>query len=301
MKKNFTLILILFFSLNLSSQVIIKLDKINGVYKIPCKVNGIPMEFIFDTGATNVTISITEALFLSKQGLLKKEDIKNSINYQIANGEIKEGIEIILRKIEIEGLVIENVTATIVHEQNAPLLLGMTALSKLGKISIENNNLIINDIGTKKDNSQVDKIKETRETLDWINSKFVEHQFETENTKQIHVLKDVVEIRGNYYLIGFHIQETSMPWGFSQSFVIPIEGINNINYSEKESNIWLEIKMKTGYFIQTNRTGNDEWEEKLSFPFMLSKTIDNDNLRPRFEKAFNYLIELYGNSRNDKF
>ena len=45
------------------------MKKINGVYQIPCKVNGIPMNFIFDTGATDVTISLVEAKFLIKQGL----------------------------------------------------------------------------------------------------------------------------------------------------------------------------------------------------------------------------------------
>ena len=52
------------------SQKIIKLEKVNGIYKIPCKVNGILMNFIFDTGASDVSISLTEAMFLMKQGLL---------------------------------------------------------------------------------------------------------------------------------------------------------------------------------------------------------------------------------------
>jgi len=136
MKKTLLLILLtaLLISNNLFSQVTINLDKVNGVYFIPCKVNGIPMKFIFDTGATNVTISLTEASFLIKQGLLSEKDMKNSVKYKIANGEIKEGTEIILREIEVSGLKINNIIATVVHEQNAPLLLGMSALSQLGKI-----------------------------------------------------------------------------------------------------------------------------------------------------------------------
>jgi len=43
------------------------MEKVNGVYTIPCKVNGIDMRFILDTGASNVTISLTEAKFLIKQ------------------------------------------------------------------------------------------------------------------------------------------------------------------------------------------------------------------------------------------
>jgi clan AA aspartic protease (TIGR02281 family) len=125
------------------TQTIIQLEKTNGLYTVPCKVNGIPMNFIFDTGASNVTISLTEAAFLIKQGLLRESDIKESIKYQIANGDINEGTSIILREIEVAGYKIENIAATVVHEQNAPLLLGQSALSKLGSIKIEDDQLII--------------------------------------------------------------------------------------------------------------------------------------------------------------
>ena len=63
-----------FFLNNSFSQKVIEMTKINGVYQIPCKVNGIPMNFIFDTGASDVSISITEAKFLLKNGLLQNED-----------------------------------------------------------------------------------------------------------------------------------------------------------------------------------------------------------------------------------
>lgn len=300
MKKNLLLLFAFLLSLNISSQVTIKLDKVNGVYKVPCKVNGIPMEFIFDTGATNVTISITEALFLSKQGLLKQGDIKESVNYQIANGEIKEGTEIILRKIEIEGLEIQNVTATVVHEQNAPLLLGMTALSKLGKISIENNYLIINDIGIKKVNETVDRETETQETIEWINSKFVEHQFESDGTKQVQHIHSVKKVDDIYYLVFIHIQETTKPWGFSRSIFIPINKINNIEFVEKQYNCWLEINMKNSKKSISIMKG-DDLSKKENIAFMLNKSIDDDNLRPRLTKAFEYLMELYGNTKTEKF
>lgn len=302
MKNNLLLVITFVLSLSVNSQIIIKLDKINGVYKVPCKVNGIPMEFIFDTGASNVTISITEALFLSKQGLLKKEDVKESVNYQIANGEIKEGTEIILRKIEIEGLEIQNISATVVHEQNAPLLLGMTALSKLGKISIENNYLIINDVGINKLNETVDRETETKETIEWINSKFVKHQFESDGTKQVQYFDSVKEIEGTYYLVGTHIQETTQPWGFSRVLLIPINKINSFEFVEKQHNYWLEFKIKNNEeAILISRGNDDKWTKKENIEFMLDKSIDDENLRPRLTKAFEYLMELYGNTKTEKF
>lgn len=130
-------------SFTASSQIEFNLNESYGVYLIPCKVNGVPLEFIFDTGATNVSISITEAKFLLKNGLLDKTDIKETVRYQIANGEVKEGTKINLKKIEIEGYIIENVTAQIVYEQSAPLLLGLSALNKIGKVVLENKILKI--------------------------------------------------------------------------------------------------------------------------------------------------------------
>jgi len=119
------------------------MEKVNGIYEIPCKVNGIPMKFIFDTGASDVSISITEAKFLLKQGLLKKEDFIENVNYQIANGEIIEGSKINLKTIEIDGIILNNIPATVIYQQNAPLLLGQSAISKFGEYTILDNKLIV--------------------------------------------------------------------------------------------------------------------------------------------------------------
>lgn len=125
------------------SQKIIKLTKVNGVYTIPCLVNGIPMNFIFDTGASEVSISLAEAIFLYKQGLLADEDIKEDIKYKLANGQVEEGTKINLKKITIDGLIMENVEASIVHNLNAPLLFGLNAISQLGKVVIEGDKLFV--------------------------------------------------------------------------------------------------------------------------------------------------------------
>ena len=52
-----------------------------GVSIIPCKVNGSPLSFIFDTGAADVTISLTEESFMFKNGYLTKNDIIGTSNY----------------------------------------------------------------------------------------------------------------------------------------------------------------------------------------------------------------------------
>ena len=134
------------------------MQNINGVFQIPCKVNGIPMKFVFDTGATDVSISITEAKFLIKQGLITKNDFIETVNYKIANGEIIEGTRIYLRKIEIGKFILENVEATILDKQNAPLLLGQSAITKLGSYTISNNKLIFGYFDERIGNQVVDTV-----------------------------------------------------------------------------------------------------------------------------------------------
>ena len=142
-KQLFTILILITSYYNIFSQKTIEMEYNNGVYLIPCKVNNVPMKFIFDTGASNVSISLTEAKFLLKQGALKDEDLLGTVKYQIANGEVQEGTKIILKEINIGGVILKDVEAGIVHQENAPLLLGQSAISKLGKIRLDGNKLII--------------------------------------------------------------------------------------------------------------------------------------------------------------
>jgi aspartyl protease family protein len=120
-------------------KTVIKMEKINGVYQIPVLVNGVKMHFIFDTGASTISISVTEASFLYKQGELKDEDIKGTANYSDANGDISEGTIINLTTVQIGNRVLKNIEASVVHNLNAPLLFGQSALEKFGKITIDNS------------------------------------------------------------------------------------------------------------------------------------------------------------------
>ena len=85
------------------SQTIIKMKSEGGVSIIPCKVNGLNLNFIFDTGASDVSISLTEASFMLKNGYLDKSDIIGTSKYLDANGNINEGVTINLKEIEIAG------------------------------------------------------------------------------------------------------------------------------------------------------------------------------------------------------
>lgn len=151
MKKPVILILLILISPLLFSQTIIKMKRQGGVSIIPCKVNGLDLELIFDTGASDVSISLNEATSMLESGKLTKNDIIGTSNYVNATGDINEGIVINIKEIEIAGLKMTNIRASVVKSLDAPLLLGQTAISKLGKIQLDLNNntlTILNGKGT---------------------------------------------------------------------------------------------------------------------------------------------------------
>lgn len=115
----------------------------SGLYEIPCTINELPLKFFFDTGASSVTISSVEANFMLKNGYLKSEDIKGKEYYSVATGEIHEGTTIRLREIKIGDAILRNVDASVVHNQQAPLLLGQTVLERFGTVTIDNINSIL--------------------------------------------------------------------------------------------------------------------------------------------------------------
>ncbi|WP_445752892.1 retropepsin-like aspartic protease family protein [Polaribacter sp.] len=178
---------ILFFSNTFFSQEVIEMNNINGIYQIPCIVNGISMNFIFDTGASDVSISLKEANYLIENAKLKKEDILSKVNYRVASGEIIEGTKIIIKNLQIGNIKLQNVEASIIHEQKAPLLLGQSAIGRIGKYSIEGNKLILEN--SPKSNQVLD------EKYGFKNIKFDTHISEFENLSKIGEANGII-----YYL-----------------------------------------------------------------------------------------------------
>ena len=121
----------------------IPFTKEGGVCKVKCAINGLPLHFIFDTGATDVSISSVEATFMAKNDFLSSSDIIGKQNYQTADGNITEGTVINLKDVKLGSLHLNNIKASVVRKQAAPLLLGQSVLSKLGKIEIDNTKKVL--------------------------------------------------------------------------------------------------------------------------------------------------------------
>ena len=130
------------------ARTTINMEKEGGVYKVPCVVNGLRMKFIFDTGAANVCISESMAQYMLENDYLKKSDILGTGQSSVADGRIVDHVRIRLSYLEIGGLRLNGVEAIVIEGQSSPLLLGQSAISKMGKVSINGNQLIIEEAGS---------------------------------------------------------------------------------------------------------------------------------------------------------
>lgn len=112
--------------------------KSGGTYEVPCTINGLPLKFIFDTGASDVTLSSVEADFMLKNDYLSERDFRGSRRYLTASGSVCDGALVCLKEVRVGDVTLKNVEASVVKNQKAPLLLGQSVLERFGTITIDN-------------------------------------------------------------------------------------------------------------------------------------------------------------------
>jgi aspartyl protease family protein len=119
----------------------VKLVRVNaGVYEIPVELNGVlKINFIFDSGASDVSISPDVALTLIRTGTIKDDDFIGTQTYSFADGSTATSRVFILKQIKIGNTYYKNIRASISNSIDAPMLLGQSVLQRIGKFTIDNN------------------------------------------------------------------------------------------------------------------------------------------------------------------
>lgn len=121
----------------------IPLKKQGGVYELPVKINGaITLNFVLDTGASEVTIPADVALTLLRTGTITQRDFLPGKSYQLADGSTVQSPRFILRELDLGGIKITQVQASIASA-TAPLLLGQSFLGRLGSWEMDNNRHVL--------------------------------------------------------------------------------------------------------------------------------------------------------------
>ena len=110
---------------------------------VKCTINNLPLHFIFDTGASSISMSDVEATFMMKNGYLSSKDVVGKQYFSTADGSVSEGTVLNLRNVNFGGLNLDNIQASVVKNQRAPLLLGQSVMQKLGRIEIDNERRVL--------------------------------------------------------------------------------------------------------------------------------------------------------------
>ena len=115
-----------------------------GVKYVKVEVNGMGVEMIFDTGASNTLISMAEARYLYEKGQLTADDILGKSSNRVASCDIVQNTVVRLREVVIGGrLRCENVIATVSDNVGAPLLLGNEVLNRAAAFTIDNERKVV--------------------------------------------------------------------------------------------------------------------------------------------------------------
>jgi clan AA aspartic protease (TIGR02281 family) len=124
---------------------IVKMKRRSGVYYIPCVINGVKKDFIFDTGAAKTSLSQEFANELLAKRALNRNDFKGTTQTRNANGVVDNNATVILRQVKVGNRLLTNVEAIIAVSQKAPLLLGLNVIDLLGDWTMRKGNLILHD------------------------------------------------------------------------------------------------------------------------------------------------------------
>lgn len=134
----------------------IPLIKKGGVYEIPVEINGvITLNFVLDTGASEVNIPTDVALTLYRAGTIRDADFLPGKTYSLADGSKVNSSRFVLRSLKIGQRRIANVAASI-GSVSSSLLLGQSFLEKLGAWGIDSQKQVLT-IGTKTEREESTK------------------------------------------------------------------------------------------------------------------------------------------------
>lgn len=111
----------------------IPFTKEDGICKVKCQINGLPLHFVFDTGASDVTLSMVEATFMMKNGYLSKNDVIGNQRYMDANGDVNVGTVINIKNVKFGGLDLNNIRASVVRNQKLPFYSAKASSQDLAK------------------------------------------------------------------------------------------------------------------------------------------------------------------------
>jgi len=110
----------------------------SGHYVIEAMVNGAPVTFLVDTGASEIVLTLDDARRIG----LEPRTLAFTQRFSTANGEVR-GAPVVLREIRIGQFRLLDVAASVNEAPLALSLLGMSFLEQLSGYEVERGRLIL--------------------------------------------------------------------------------------------------------------------------------------------------------------
>lgn len=121
----------------------IPLQRDRGGFLVVGRINGaVTVNFVLDTGASDVLIPQEVADALTRSGALGRDDFIGTQTYQLADGSRLKSRRIVLRELTVGGQSVRNVVASI-GPARSPALLGQTFLSKFPSWTLDNEKQVL--------------------------------------------------------------------------------------------------------------------------------------------------------------
>jgi aspartyl protease family protein len=109
-----------------------------GHFHVNALVNGTVVDFLVDTGASDVAISTEDARRLG----VDLDKLAYTMPYQTANG-VTMGARVTLGEIKIGDIAVSDVQASVSRGNSGMSLLGMSFLNRIGSIEVKGDRLVL--------------------------------------------------------------------------------------------------------------------------------------------------------------
>jgi hypothetical protein len=115
----------------------------NGVYTVPVRINDtLSVNFVVDSGASEVQIPAEVAQQLLRRGALREADFIQDRIYTLADGSRVKSERVLIRRLQLGDQVMEGVTASI-GGVNGPPLIGQSLLYRFPSWSLDNRRHVL--------------------------------------------------------------------------------------------------------------------------------------------------------------
>lgn len=133
------------------NSILLPVKNSGNIKLVECEIQGLPVDFIFDTGASNTTISKDVFIDLLKRGYTFKSE--GELRFSLADGSVGVADIYSTDKFGIEDFELSDVTFVVMPNSDAPNLLGQNVFKRFSSYTVKENfiEFILTDQSTDKD------------------------------------------------------------------------------------------------------------------------------------------------------